>query len=88
MVKYYAVLENNYVFCISENKFGECISEDMYTKISNAIKNKPTAPQGYAQVLKADTLEWELVEIPPVPPESEDVSADEILDIIFGGESI
>ena len=68
MVKYYAVVENNYVFCVSANKFGDIISEDMYAKISNAIKNKPTPPNDFAYRLKADTLEWELIEIPKDAP--------------------
>ena len=34
--------------------------------------SKPCAPDGYTYKLRADTLEWELVELPPEPDPGED----------------
>lgn len=35
------------------------------------------APHGYQYRLRADTLEWELVEMPPVEPEDEEATAED-----------
>ena len=41
--------------------------------VEDILCHKPTdAPEGYAYKLKADTLEWELVELPPAFEQSED----------------
>lgn len=62
---------------------GEEITESEYAEIMQKIRNKPTDPDGYMYKLRADTLEWELVELPPMPePEP---TAEELLDIILGG---
>ena len=38
----------------------------------------PTPPDGYDYHPRADTLEWELVELPPAPdPDEEEVTADD-----------
>lgn len=48
--------------------------------------NRPTPPDGYDYRLKADTLEWELVELPPAPdPAEQEISAEEAMSIITGG---
>lgn len=59
------------------------ISAERFEMIAGKIRQKPTAPDGYTYKLRADTLEWELVELPPMPePELTD---EEALEILLGG---
>ena len=44
------------------------ISEGEYDHILGVIRNRPTAPEGFAYRLTKD-LEWELYELPPEEPE-------------------
>jgi hypothetical protein len=53
-VKTYII--DGYIVGISQDR-GEDTEE--YNRIMNAIKSKPTAPEGYTYKLK-ETLEWEL----------------------------
>jgi len=48
---------------------GTEITESEYSTIMQKIQNKPVDPNGYQYRLRADNLEWELVELPPVEPE-------------------
>lgn len=82
----YKIIQGGYVIAVGSGHRGTIISEDEYNNLLAIVENEPTPPEGFVYRLRADTLEWELVEIPPVPPESEDVSADEALDILFGGD--
>lgn len=50
-----------------------------YETIRSIILNKPQAPQGYQYKLRADTLEWELVELPePIDTDDEATESDYI----------
>ena len=60
---------NGYVVAVSTKNIGVEITESEYNIIMQKIRNKPTDPSGYAYKLRADNLEWELVELPPVEPE-------------------
>lgn len=62
-------------------------ADDNYEVLIQKIKNAPTAQDGYMYRLRADTLEWELVELPPMPePEDEPTVEDkaEAYDILMG----
>ena len=48
---------------------GTEITESEYNTIMQKIRNRPTDPDGYTYKLRADNLEWELVELPPVEEE-------------------
>lgn len=75
-----------YISKTSKGKYyynGEEITETQYSEILSMLRNRPTAPDGFAYRLTAE-LEWELYELPPV--EEPELSADEALDIILGGE--
>ena len=50
---------------------GTEITESEYSTIMQKIQNKPTDPEGFQYKLRADNLEWELVELPPNEPEPE-----------------
>lgn len=63
---------NGYIIGIGKNQAESGgITEAEYNQISELFKSKPTDPDGYAYRLRADTLEWELVELPE-PSESDD----------------
>lgn len=65
-----AVIENGFIVAISTSNFNNQITESEYNAIMQKIQSKPTDPDGYAYRLRADNLEWELVELPPVEPEA------------------
>lgn len=65
---------------------GNEITEAEYNRIKAIIDNRPTAPEGYGYRL-TDALEWELYELPPVEESSEELTAEEALEIILGDET-
>ena len=68
-MRFFKEISGEYVDSISTG-FGESeITESEYNAIMQKIRIRPTAPDGYDYKLRADTLEWELVELPPVEPE-------------------
>lgn len=70
------IVVDNYIVAV-EAKDGN------YAEIIARIAEKPKDPDGYTYKLRADTLEWELVENPPEPePELDDA---ETLSILLGG---
>lgn len=83
---YIKVIESGYITGIGTGIVGEEISESEYNKIMVVIQNKPTAEEGYQYMLRADTMEWELVAIPQ-PSEDDEISNDEALSIITGESS-
>jgi hypothetical protein len=60
------VINNGYIIAVSTGNTGEQITETEYNEILSAMQSAPTAPDGYTYKLKADTLTWELVELPPI----------------------
>lgn len=51
---------------------GTAITESEYSTIMQKIQNKPADPEGYQYRLRANNMEWELVELPePEPVEEE-----------------
>lgn len=79
------VYENGFINVIGSGIIGIEITESEYNSIMQKIQNKPTDPKGYQYRLRADNLEWELVELPPAP-EYEPTEADkaEAYDILMG----
>ena len=53
------LVKDNYVIAVEK-------TDEKYSEILSIIHNRPTAPTGYIYKLKADTLTWELVELPPI----------------------
>ena len=68
---YFAVISGGFVdsFGTAEREIATVITEARYNEIKSKLGNHPTAPDGYTYKLRADNLEWELVELPPIEPE-------------------
>ena len=66
----FKVIQDGYVLGVGENQSPiDMITQTEYDTLSAIFRNKPQNPEGYRYMLRADTLEWELVEIPPEPEE-------------------
>ena len=85
MERYYKNIEGDYLTAVGTGAGGEEITKEEYENIISVIHDRPSAEAGYVYRLKTD-LTWELVELPPVS-EDEEISADEALKIILGGEA-
>jgi hypothetical protein len=79
-------IENGYIVALSTGCGQVEISDAEYNELLFIIHSKPTDPEGYVYMLLADTLEWELVELPP-EPEPDEPGAEEIIDYLFGGDT-
>lgn len=67
------IVSNNYIIATQPH-------DANYNEILAAIAVKPADPEGYQYRLRADTLEWELAELPPEPePGDEDIDDNEAL---------
>lgn len=68
-MKFFKNIVDGYIFGIS-TKIGQTeISKEDYDAIKSIITNRPAPADGFDYKLRADTLEWELVELPPIEPE-------------------
>jgi hypothetical protein len=75
---YKKIIETNYIIAVGVGIVGEEITESEYNELRGIIRTAPLAPGGYTYKLRADTLEWELLELPPEPdPGEEDATADD-----------
>ena len=75
-----------YILGISTQYGDEPIPTEEYNKLRAIIAERPTPPEGYTFRLRADTLEWELAELPPEPepePEAEAEDYESALEV-FG----
>lgn len=81
-MKFYKFTDGGYIIAISTSCIGEEITEAEYNEILSAIRNKPQDTETVGYRLKTD-LTWESYEKEPQP--EPDLSADEIVNIIFGG---
>lgn len=78
----YKIVESNVIISVGEG-FGETqITEGEYNIIIETVKNRPSAPDGYAYRL-LDNLTWEMIELPE--PDEPELTSDEAIGIIFGG---
>lgn len=67
----FKALIDHYIIGIGLNQSPiDMITQEEYDTLSEIFKNKPQNPDGYRYMLRADTLEWELVEIPPEPDDN------------------
>lgn len=71
----YKNIEDGYIWGICPTVGDIEITESEYNTILSIIHNRPTPSIGFDYKLKADTLEWELVELPK--PSDTDTDATE-----------
>ena len=74
------IVVDNYIVAVEAK-------DSNFEEIMARISEKPKDPDGYTHKLRADTLEWELVENPPDPEPTVDDEVDdaEALSILLGG---
>lgn len=84
-MRYYKNIENGYLLAVGTGFGGEEIAAEEYNHIINLIQSSPEAEEGYEYLLRED-LTWELVEAPVSDPADDEISAEEALYIILGGE--
>lgn len=92
MTAFYKIADDGYITAIGTNGNDSVteITEIEYYDILSIIGDKPSSPEGYTHRLRADTLEWELVELPPVPDVEDEPTIEdkaEAYDILMGGAS-
>ena len=71
-MQFFMTENGNYIeslITISSDAESGNLTESEYNKLLSIIQTAPAAPNGYQYKLRADNLEWELVELPPVDPE-------------------
>lgn len=73
-MKYYKNIADGYLFAVSINYGSTEITEAEYNELMSIIHNRPTPSTGFDYKLKADTLTWELVELPPIDDTDEDAT--------------
>lgn len=74
----YKNIEDGYIWGICPTVGDIKITESEYNTILSIIHNRPTPSIGFDYKLKADTLEWELVELPPIEEDEEATESDYI----------
>ena len=84
MQDYYKVIADGYIVGIGTNGNDSVteITETEYNEILDIIHAAPTAPEGYQYRLRADTLEWELIEDPGPEPGDEDATEQDYQDAL------
>lgn len=79
---YTLLVTNGYIFGVANGtNLINPIGADEAHDVLALLQAKPNSPVGYDYRLKADDLEWELVELPPPAPDpdEEEISAEEAL---------
>lgn len=84
---YFKSIDNGYIIAVTTNYGQTPITAEEYNAILATIHNKPMPPVGYDYNLRADTLEWELVELPPAPEPSDEIDDGEAMTILMGGDA-
>lgn len=79
---YKKIVYEGCILGVSEVEKNGNITEDDYNRLSAIINNMPVAPDGYYYVLRDDTEEWELIEM----PHDVDIDDSEALSIMLGEE--
>ena len=84
---YKKVIFDGYILGVGEVDFGGNVDEAEFNELTDLFHSAPSAPDGYTYKLRADNLEWELVELPE-PEEEEPTIEDkaEAYDILMGEE--
>ena len=85
MEKYYKNIDGDHITAIGTGIGDVEITKEEYEAILEIIRSRPAPEPGNMYLLRTD-LTWELTEEPEVDDDRE-LSAEEALDIILGGEA-
>lgn len=85
MEKYYKNIDGDHITAIGTGIGDVEITKEEYEAILEIIRSRPTPEPGNMYLLRTD-LTWELTEAPAEPVDDE-ITAEEALDIILGGEA-
>ena len=75
-MRYYKTIIDGYLVSVGTGTGGTEITESEYNDLLSIIHNRPTPQTGFDYKLKADSLEWELVELPPIEDDTEATTED------------
>ena len=78
----YKVIIDGYLVSVGTGSGGTEITESEYNDLLSIIHNRPTPQSGYDYKLKADTLEWELVELPPIDDTDEEATESDYINAL------
>ena len=69
MIAFYKIVEDGFVTGVGTNGNDSVteITEAQYLEILSVIHDRPTPPAGHTYLLRADNLDWELVEMQTAP---------------------
>lgn len=84
-MRYYKIIKEGYIPMIGIGYGGTEISAEEYASLEEIIRTRPEPSAGYDYRLKED-LTWEEYALPEPDPDPE-ITDDEALDIILGGET-
>ena len=82
-MRYYKIVNNGYITAIGTGNGGTEVTQSEYNEIAAIIHNKPQRTDTTDYHLK-DDLTWESYTFEPIAP-SDDIDAEEALDILTGG---
>ena len=88
-MRYYKIIDSGYLDSLGTGDGGIEIAEDEYNDLLALIRDKPTAPAGYDYWI-TESGEYELVEAEarPEPSDEDELTDDEVLAILLGGDGV
>lgn len=74
-MKYNAIIiDDGYIIGVAITPFSDDRNADI---IDDMLNHQPPAPEGFVYMLRADTLEWELVKLPEPEPIEEEATIED-----------
>lgn len=84
-MRYFKNVDSGYILAVSTGSGGKEITAEEYAQIVDVIKARPTPSEG-KDYRMTESLEWEEYD-KPVEEVDEELSEEEALSIILGGEA-
>ena len=81
-MRYYKKIIDGYLVSVGTGTGGTEITESEYNEFLSIIHNRPTPPTGFDYKLKADTLTWELVELPPIDETDDEATESDYIEAL------
>lgn len=81
-MKYYKTINDGYLVSVGTGTGGTEITESEYNGLLSIIHNRPIPQSGYDYKLRADTLEWELVELQPIDDTDDDATESDYIEAL------